>query len=242
MLTCCICDDDDKDLAEITARTEDFVKAHPEYPLAVQTFASAFELLEHLEAKGGFDLYLLDILMPKIAGLELARRIRKRQEPSELVFLTVSREYALEAFDVAACGYLVKPLEQEKFEEMMLRAVQRLTRPENSSLLLKTRDGFRKLSFRELVVVESFNHDRVCTLADGSRYVTSNTLTSLMERLSGDPRFFSPHRAYIVNLEHITALNADSVLLSNGQQVPVAQASLPALKRAYVAYLSQVGH
>lgn len=242
MLTCCICDDDAKDLAEITARTEDFVKAHPEYPLAAQTFASAFELLEHLEAKGGFDLYLLDILMPKIVGLELARRIRKRQEPSELVFLTVSREYALEAFDVAACGYLVKPLEQEKFEEMMLRAVQRLTRPENSSLLLKTRDGFRKLSFRELVVVESFNHDRVCTLADGSRYVTSNTLTSLMERLSGDPRFFSPHRAYIVNLEHITALNADSVLLSNGQQVPVAQVSLPALKRAYVAYLSQVGH
>ncbi|WP_251445399.1 LytTR family DNA-binding domain-containing protein [Vermiculatibacterium agrestimuris] len=76
----------------------------------------------------------------------------------------------------------------------------------------------------------------------GVQCVTSDTLTSLMERLSGDPRFFSPHRSYIINLEHITALNADSVLLAGGQRIPVVQAVLPALKRAYVAYLSQAGH
>lgn len=58
-----------------------------------------------------------------------------------------------------------------------------------------------------------------------------------MERLSADPRFFSPHRAHIINLEHITALNSDSVLLSNDQQVPVSRANLPALKQAYIEYL-----
>lgn len=242
MLTCCICDDDPKDLAEIAALTEDLSRAHPEYALTVQTFSSARDLLKRLEAEGGFDLYLLDVLMPEMAGLELARQIRKRQEPAELLFLTVSREYALEAFDVAACGYLVKPLDRTRFEEAMLRAVGRLAKPENSSLLLKTRDGLRKLPFRELVAVESFNHDRVCTLADETKYVTADTLTSLMERLGTDPRFFSPHRAYIINLEHITALNADNVLLSNGQRIPVAQATLPALKRAYVQYLSKAGH
>lgn len=242
MLTCCICDDDPKDLAEIRTMTEELAKAHPEYSLVVQTFASAYDLLEHLEVKGGFDLYLLDILMPKMAGLELARCIRTRQEPSEIIFLTTSREYAVEAFDVAACGYLVKPIDREKFETAILRAVQRMTKPENTALLLKTREGFRKFSFPELLVVESFNHDRVCTLADGSRCVTSDTLTSLMERLSTDPRFFSPHRAYIINLEHITSLNTDSVFLSNGQRVPVARNTFPTLKRAYVAYLSQMGH
>lgn len=241
MLTLCICDDDAKDLAEIMALTEDFAKAHPEYPLAIQTFSSSYDLLEHLESKGSFDLYLLDILMPQMAGLELSRHIRARKEPSELLFLTASREYALDAFDVAACGYLVKPICKEKFETALLRAVQRLAKPENSALLLKTKEGLRKLPFRELVVVESFNHDRVCTLSNGARCVTSDTLASLMERLSDDPRFFSPHRAYIINLEHITALNADNVFLSNGQRVPVARATLPTLKRAYVEYLSQAG-
>lgn len=240
MLTICICDDEPKDLAEIRALTEAFSAAHPEFPLKLQTFSSAQALLEHMDREGGFDLYLLDILMPQMEGLELARRVRRRREPSEIVFLTVSSEYALDAFDVHACGYLVKPVDQEKFDRTLLRAAGRLVRPENFSLLLKTRDGLRRVPFRELVMVESFNHDRVCTMIDGSKCVTSDTLTSLMERLGGDARFFSPHRAYIINLEHITALNADNVTLSIGQQVPVAQATLPALKRAFVAYLSQI--
>lgn len=236
MLTLCICDDDPGDLAQVRTLTASFAGAHPEFPLNIQSFSSSYDLLEHLETKGGFDLYLLDILMPHMAGLELARRIREREDPSELIFLTSSREFALEAFDVAACGYLVKPLEKEKFDRTLLAAAQRLTRPENPYLLLKTREGLRKIAFRDLVVIESFNHDRVCTLSDGSKAVTADTLTSLMERLSQDRRFFSPHRAYIINLEHITALNANNVLLSNGQRVPVAQSTLRTLKQVYMDY------
>lgn len=236
MLTLCICDDDPGDLAQVRTLTAGFAGAHPEFPLDIHSFSSSYDLLEHLETKGGFDLYLLDILMPHMAGLELARRIRQRKDPSELIFLTSSREFALEAFDVAACGYLVKPLEKEKFDRTLLAAAQRLTRPENPHLLLKTREGLRKIAFRDLVVIESFNHDRVCTLSDGSRTVTADTLTSLMERLSQDRRFFSPHRAYIINLEHITALNANSILLSNGQRVPVAQSALRTLKQVYMDY------
>lgn len=237
MLTCCICDDDPKDLERALVMAEDFSRAHPEFSLKIQAFSSGYDLLRHLETMGGFDLYLLDILMPRMAGLELARRIRRRKETSEIIFLTVSPEYALEAFDVSACGYLVKPVEKGKLETALLHAVQRLVRPKDPSLLLKTRDGFRKLPFGDLVVVESFNHDRVCVLADGSKAVTTDTLASLMERLSVDPRFFSPHRAYIINLEHIAALHTDSVLLSNGQSVPVSRSNHLALKQVYLKYL-----
>ena len=85
--------------------------------------------------------------------------------------------------------------------------------------------------------MESFNHKRVCTLADGSKLVTADTLASLMDRLSCDPRFFSPHRAYIINLEHISALNPSFVLMSTGQHIPVPRASSAALKKVYMDYL-----
>ncbi len=237
MLTVCICDDDPTDVLQIQALTECFAGEHPEFPLKIQTFSSAFDLLDHLSQKGGFDLYLLDILMPHLRGLELAERIRARNEASEILFLTSSPEYALDAFDVAACGYLLKPVDKEKFDKIVLSAAYRLTLPENPYLLLKTRDGMRKILFRELVMVESFNHDRVCTLTDGSKTVTADTLSSLMERLSDDPRFFSPHRAYIINMEYIAALNAAGVLLSTGQQVPVSRTNYAALKQAYMDYL-----
>ncbi len=237
MLNVCICDDDARDIAQIQALAERFSKGHPEFSLKLQTFFSSLDLLEHLKEKGGFDLYLLDVLMPHVQGMELARQIRKRNEAAEILFLTSSPEYALDAFEVAACGYRLKPVDGEKFNSAVLAAAYRLTRPENSCLVLKTKDGIRKLLFRELVVVESFNHDRVCTLSNGSKAVTSDTLASLMERLSADPRFFSPHRAYIINMEHITALNDNHVLLSTGQQIPVARTSYTALKKAYMNYL-----
>lgn len=237
MLTLCICDDNPQDIANILAMTERFSKEHPEFSLRPRTFSSSLDLLEHLEKQGGFDLYLLDILMPRLKGLELAERVRALGGKAEIVFLTSSREYALDAFEVEACGYLLKPVDWEKFQHILLSAVRRLEEPDAPFILLKTKGGLQKLFFRELVMVESFNHNRVCTLTDGSKAVTADTLASLMELLSADSRFFSPHRAYIINLEHVTALNASHVLMTNGQCIPVSRASLSALKKAYVDYI-----
>ncbi len=237
MLSVCICDDDGRDAERVRALARQFAGEHPEFPLRAQSFSSAFDLLEHLERSGGFDVYLLDILMPGLKGVELARRIRDRGEAAEIVFLTSSPEYALEAFGVAACGYLLKPVEKEQFDKALLAAAQRITRPEEASFLLKTREGMRKVCLRELVTVESFDHDRVCCMTDRSKLVTADTLGALMERLSGDGRFFSPHRAYIINLEHITALSDNHVVMSTGQRVPVSRASMAALKRAYMKFL-----
>jgi len=237
VLNVCICDDDPIDAAHIQALAESFSEKHPEFSLKLQVFSSSFALLEHLEEKGGFDLYLLDILMPHLKGVELAERIRSRGEAAEILFLTSSPEYALDAFDVDACGYLLKPVDGARFDKTLLSAAHRLAQPENPCFLLKTRDGIRKLLFRELITVESFNHERVCTLADGSKATTTDTLTSIMERLSNDPRFFSPHRAYIINLEHISALNATHILMSTGQYIPVSRNSYAALKKAYMDYL-----
>lgn len=237
MLTLCICDDSPADTAQIRTLADRFVQEHPELGLRIEFFSSPVDLLEHLDEKGGFDLYLLDILMPHMKGIELAQRIRERGEPAEIIFLTISREYALDAFEVNASGYLLKPLEWEKFQRVLLASVRRLGGADVPSILLRTKAGLRKVLLRELVMVESFDHDRVCTLSDSSRAVTADTLSSLMERLSFDPRFFSPHRAYIINLEHITALNGPSVTLSTGRCVPVSRPKLAALKKAYMDFL-----
>ena len=194
MLTLCICDDSPEDTTQIRALADRFVQEHPELGLRTEFFSSPFDLLEHLDEKGGFDLYLLDILMPHMKGIELARRIRERGEPAELIFLTISREYALDAFEVDASGYLVKPVGWEKFQRALVASVHRLGGAEVPSFLLRTKAGLRKILFRELVMVESFDHDRVCTLSDHSKAVTADTLSSLMERLSFDHRFFSPHK------------------------------------------------
>lgn len=236
MLKLCICDDDPGDLERLETFTGEFFRSRPDVPATVETFCSPYDLLERLEEKGGFDLYLLDILMPHMSGLELARKIRERGETAQILFLTSSREFALDAFSVNAAGYLLKPVERDAFCKAILAAVQALTPADDLHLLLKTREGIRKIRLRELVLVESFDHSRVCTLSNGMVLETSATLTSLLERLEGDARFFSPHRAYIVNLEFVNGLTGSELLLFNGRRLPVSRKLAPQLKKAYMRY------
>lgn len=232
----CICDDEPISTKCVTVLAEQFSRDHPELGVRVNVFNSPYDLLEALEVHGGFDLYLLDIVMPNMTGIELARKIRARDEATEIVFLTSSREYALDAFSVKAAGYLLKPVEKADFDSAVLAAAKALLPGSNPSLLLKTRAGLRKIPLRELVLVESQNHTRVCTLADGSSLETSDTLSSMLSRLDSDKRFFSPHRTYIVNLEYVAAFTAAELTMTGGLRVPVSRKLASALRDAYMNY------
>ena len=172
--------------------------------------------------------------MPHMSGLDLAERIRQRGEKAEILFLTSSREFAIDAFRVRASGYLLKPLEKKAFTETLLFCIQALSSEKNASLLIKIRGGLRKICLQDLVLIESFNHSRICTLKDGSKLETATTLSSLMEQLGGDDRFFSPHRAYIVNLEYVSGLYPSELLLINGEKLPVSRKLYGDLKAAFM--------
>ena len=182
-------------------------------------------------------MYLLDIVMPHLTGIETAKRIRARGETAEIMFLTTSREYALDAFSVKASDYLLKPLKKSDFDDAVLSCIRNLAPKENPSLMLKTKEGLRKVHIRELVSIESFNHRRLCTLADGTAVETPSTLSFLFEQLRDYRCFFIPHRAYIVNLNYVSGLTSSELLLTGGKRIPVARGTYPALKTAYLEYV-----
>lgn len=236
MLRVCICDDKESDIKEIRRLAGLFSEEHPELPIEIRVFGSPCDLLDRIAESGGFDLYLLDIVMPHLTGMDVAKQIRKRGETAEILFLTTSREYALDAFSVKASDYLLKPVKKADFDQAVLSCIRNLAPKENPSLMLKVKEGFRKVHIQELVSVESFNHRRLCTLADGTAVETASTLSSLFEQLQGYRCFFIPHRAYIVNLNFVSGLTSSELLLAGGKRIPVARGAYPALKAAYLEY------
>ncbi len=97
MLRIGICDDNQNDIKQICELAIRFSEEHPENPLQIQDYDSPFDLLDDIEKNGGFDLYLLDVVMPHMTGVTLAKRIRERKEKAEILFLTFSKEYAVDA-------------------------------------------------------------------------------------------------------------------------------------------------
>lgn len=239
MLRIGICDDHQEDIAQIKKLAVLFSEEHPEMPVQIQDYSQPYDLLDDIEKTGGFDLYLLDVVMPHMNGVELARRIRKRKERAEILFLTVSREYALDAFSVKASGYMLKPIKKADFDEALLDCIRRLSPEGSPALMLKLKDGFQRVPLHELVCIESFNHNQVCTLSDGSALETSVTLSELLEELQEYPEFIRPHRAYIVNMEFIRKLADYELLLTNGKRIPISQSRYRKLKNAYLTYMTR---
>ncbi len=232
-----ICDDTSEDIKRLQEYTAWFGKKHPEFPLKADAFTSPYNLLQAIYKSGGYDVYLLDIIMPSLNGIDVARKVRERGETAEILFLTTSREYAVEAFGVKASGYLIKPLQKADFEQEMLNCIRNLAPNENPAIMLKTKEGIRRLHIREIVMIESFNHSRVCILSDGTKVETSVTLSSLYEQLQEYDCFFLPHRAYIVNLEYVNGLTSTELMLTGGRRVPVSRNIYPKLKEAYMRYV-----
>lgn len=231
-----LCDDSAEDINALKGFAESFAAEHPEYPIRIQAFYSGTELLNHIENNGGFDLYILDVVMPKLSGIEFAETIRRRGERAEIVFLTFSREYAVDAFSVRASGYLIKPVGKAAFDEEILCAIQKLVPEKNEAFTVKTKDGIRRIQLQKLVMVESFNHIRVLTMADGSELETSATLSELFERLSGYENFYMPHRAYIVNLDYSTGITRYDLIMLGDRRIPIPRKQYSVIQELFSNY------
>lgn len=236
MIEIALCDDDSEDIESLKALAERFALEHSDIPMRLSAFSSAEKLLRHIENNGGFDLYILDVLMKQISGIQLAEAIRNRGDYAEIVFLTVSPEYAVDAFSVYAAGYLLKPVSVKNFNKTILRAMEKLAHEKNETITVKTKDGLRRIPLNKIVMIESFNHTREITMSDGNALETSATLSELFEALSRHDRFFMPHRSYIANLDHSLGIVYHELLMPSGRRIPIPKAQFPTVQKVVQNY------
>lgn len=239
MLRLCICDDRKEEITSIQALIDRFSERYPEHPVQVSYFDSPYDLLETMEKSGGYDLYLLDIIMPHMSGIELAEKIRQRGERAKLLFLTTSREYGIEAIGVKASGYLIKPIKEQALFNAVLSCIEQLAPENNPSIVVKTRLGLTRIQVSELMLIESFDHIRELTLSGGDRLKTAVKLSELDKLLRDASCFISPHRAYLVNMEYVRGINNNSILMTDGRQIPVSKKLYADIKAAYLEYMTR---
>lgn len=239
MLRLCICDDRKEEITSIQTLIDRFSERYPEHPVQTSYFDSPYDLLEALKKSGGYDLYLLDIIMPHMSGIELAEKIRQRGERSKLLFLTTSREYGIEAIGVKASGYLIKPIKKQALFDAVLSCIEELAPENNPSIVVKTKLGLTRVQVSELMLIESFDHIRELTLRGGDRLETAVKLSELDELLRDASCFISPHRAYLVNMEYVRGINNNSILMTDGRQIPVSKKLYADIKAAYLEYMTQ---
>lgn len=188
-----------------------------------------------------YDLIFLDICMEGRNGIETARTLRKRQEEVLLVFITGRKDYVFQAFDVEAFHYLLKPIEERKFQEVLKRAVTvigKKHKTESRKLLVRTRTRNTAIPIRDIVYIENRKRKaEIHTVHDLIEiYATMKELESQM-----DESFYRCHRGYLVNMAYIAEYNSETIRLSNGETVFLSRERYPEFVRTYMHYLRNGG-
>lgn len=180
---------------------------------------------------GPFDVVLLDIRMPGIDGLALARAISRSAAPPALAFVTAHEEHALEAFDVGAIGYLLKPVDERRLGQLLARAapppIGGAPEPPTAQMLAVTsRGSTRMLARSEVHWVEAAGDYVRLHTADGEGHLLRIPMAQLEEH-------WAPHGFVRVHRSYLVALRAVREIVTEGTQtrVQLAGRSLPVSRR-----------
>jgi DNA-binding LytR/AlgR family response regulator len=245
-------------LAAIVVDDEPYARAHLRLMLEAlgvsvigeaDNVAKALQLVEDLHPAVVF----LDVEMPGLSGVHMARAMAQMEQPPLIVFVTGYSNYAVEAFEYGAVDYLMKPLSDERLAAALTRISSRLgestpndPEPEPAPAVEKPTQPITRLPVRvdyavrllrvEEIVVASAREKRVFVLTtDGTESRTYYTLTQLEQMLPPD-RFVRIHDSYLVNMNNIDELvylgsHAYEVKLTNGSMLPVGRRRFADLKR-----------
>lgn len=196
--------------------------------LIIYEFGNAEELLEvYKEKEHPFQILILDVEMGTINGAEAAKKIRKKDKTVSIIFVTNFPSYAIDAFEVDAIGYLVKPVEYIQLKSRMAKAIIDVDYL-HDRLLASNRYLTVKMHFRDVPIeingiyyIEKRRNQSVIHTENGE-YTCYDPLKQLYESLD-HPRFVYCHQGYIVNFERIKSINETQVCFSDHMVVPLSR-------------------
>lgn len=242
MIRLAICDDMPDQLETLRDLTAEYF-AGRNLDVEILVFSHPDALLEAVRREL-FHIYLLDIVMPMMNGIQLGRQLRLSDMGAQIIFTTTEPQFALDAFAANPVNYLIKPVARERLFETLSLAVSRVEDDRGGILCIRTTDAHQSIAFSDLVYCEYRRHQVIYTLEGGERVTTASSRIPFSEHvlpLIGDHRFIQPHTSYVINLFRVSRMTRDTFEMQGGHVIPIAQKRKHQAREAYLAFILRKG-
>lgn len=227
-----VCDDSATDGEYVRSLVERWAGARGA-GLAVDVFDEPRRLLSRLEDGQAYDILLLDVEMPGLDGVSLAKAVRRLgQAATQIVFVTGYSDYIAEGYDVAALHYLMKPVSPVKLNEVLDRAADHLTR-DARCLNLEVAGGVTRVPLAAIRYLD-VRRNNVTVHADAD-FTVKRPLSEFADELTAMQGFVRVGRSLIVSLRTIRRVTKTEVHLTDGTVLPLPRGAYEPLNRAIIA-------
>lgn len=224
-----ICDDQTVCLEQTLSAVK---KCLPAVEARIELFKSGVTFLREFKRRP-YDMVFLDIEMPEMDGITLARHLRKLNQEVPVVFLTSHMEYATTGYEVNALRFLGKPVDYNKLREVLTVVVDRIQK--QRILWIKTDMGEQKLFVKNILFMEAQNQN-ILIYTNEDTYCVRYNLSDYEKELAPDG-FFRIHRGYIVALSHIKCFGKNEITVDNNTTLPVSRSKEKVLREALFQHI-----
>ena len=236
MISVAICDDNLNDLKVIKTIVEDLKKAH-EDSYDLYAIASPKELIKRINSGESSDVYILETVYDGMSGIELAKFIKQKNKNSKVAFMTSHKEYALEAFELDALHYGIKPCTVKFIEELYERIIKGV-KDIDHFIIKRTSNGIMKVDTNAIMYTESNGHYQYMYLESGEVLKIRAKTSELWKELKEHSCFARPHSGYIVNMNYIESVTSTGIKIK-GVELPLAKNTLSKASKLFVEYINK---
>lgn len=208
-------------------------------------YGEAFEITTYTDGNlivgdyhSQFDIILMDIEMQYMDGMSAAEAIRRVDKEVVIIFITYTPQYAIRGYAVEALDYIVKPISYFAFSQRLARAIIRMKKREQKSVIISVKGGVVRLPVNSIYYIESQGHDIIYHTSSGD-YVTSGTLKDAEEALAS-LHFFRGSKWYLINLSQVEGLEESVAKLKGGSSVVLSRGRKKEFMEALAQYWDEV--
>jgi len=218
MISIAICDDSIKMVNSLDESIKEYA-GNTDKKIRTFLFTDGVEMLENYSGK--FDIIFLDIKMPQMNGIEVAKKIREKDANVIIIFLTSLVQYALDGYKVNASNYLVKPITKKRLESELEWWIRKIEQKDEPYICFHNDKGNYKVLLKDISYIETYNRNLL--IHTGQQNVVCYWKMKDMEDKVASYGFARNHSSFIVNLFYVENIEKNDVKLSTGERLPISK-------------------
>ncbi len=232
-----ICDDMWDELTLITTYINEYLESRG-LSAEVKQFSHPDALLTACETER-FHVYILDIVMPMVNGIEVGRNIRRFDREAQIIYATSEPGFALQSFAAQPINYLLKPIDKRLLFDTLTLSISRIDMKEETTVTFKTKEGLRTLRVCEIAFCEYAHRTVRYRLITGEQVETCTLSGRFSERIAPllqSGYFLQPHVSFAVNLRRVERLGKEEFILRGGESIPISKKLYSNVRDAYLDF------